>query len=105
MTISDLKVTEARVTADNSNQADRVMNIQATFVTTANTLQRVESGQVTKEGVFLASFWTGMTSENATSVTFHNDAHDNTELQCELITFINEFLEVATAKVAEEANE
>lgn len=105
MTTEDLKVENANVRVSNANEEGRVYDIMATFTTSNGVLKRVEGGQVQKNGLMVASFYTGHDSDKSTTVTYMNTAHEDTAMQCELIQLISEFMSLSFAKAIAEAED
>lgn len=105
MTINDLKVENANVRVSNANEEGKVYEIAATFQTKDGKLRKVDSGNVSKEGKQIASFYTGMEYEVSRSVTYMNEATKSVEMQCEIIHLIDEFVKVSAEKAIAEANE
>lgn len=105
LTIDDLKVKRASVYVSNEESDVKDYIIGANFNTAGGKLERIDGGNVTKDGVTYASFYTGYGMEQSTTITYYNEANDVYEIQCEVNRIIKEFVELAIAKVYEEVSE
>lgn len=95
MTINDLKAQNARVFVSNEEAEVKDYVIGANFNTNKGKLVRIDGGNVTKENVTYASFNTGYGDEQSITITYYNEALNNTEIQCEINKLINDFISLA----------
>lgn len=88
----ELKKKREVVRWTNEGDAARVMDVSADVVRNEGVYDRVESGNVTKDGVLMANFNTARGMEEATAVTYYNDAASDVELQCAVNRLVVEFI-------------
>lgn len=105
LAINDLKVKRASVYVSNEEAEVKDYVIGASFVTNKGKLSRIEGGNVTKDNINLASFYTGYDMEQSITITYYGEASTSHELQCAINKLINDFVELAAAKAIEEISE
>lgn len=95
--IDFVKLNSANVAASNETDTEKVYDITANVNISDHTVNSIDGGNVTKDGIQLASF--SKHGEYSLNINFINV--DVTEM-CNIVNAVNEFNDNVAAKVAEE---
>lgn len=107
MELKDLKVESANVFVTNANQKDAKYSISAHFSTIAGKLRRIDNGTVKDRETekIVATFYKDVEYDRSYHVGFSNEAYEDESLQCEVNSFILQYIQLGESKSVQETEE